>query len=1264
MRTDAHVFLLALGSLGSLHAAAGVPHARAQIGLVPHFHPSVDGAGTVRIAIEGAGGALRLRTTQCGSRPETARPIALPRPDGGHGIELLRGECRERLVGAGASVEQSWHYDRAPQGAIVVRIATDGLRPARTSADGIAFVNAAANVAITYGHGTWVDAAGVRTPVPAELVDGEIQLRVPNSVVRASVFPAVLDPVISAAFTIDASSGLTGPALKARRAAFGGGVWMTGWTDDRAADAVGAAIINSGDIALARFDATGAPLDPLAIWIAHSVASETIQDIASDGTGFLVVWARQIRGGDLEVRASRVDASGRVLDFDGFLVGSAGSGVASANARVAFDGSNYIVAWTYGPRRLAIAYVSTDGRALVPTIDAAPFVSGASAHDVACTEGTCFVVYRSADDALLLRRLRGAEFLDASPIAVETAPGPVGVPRIVATPRHALIAWATDSGAVYRRFGLDGRPLDAAELPLVGGTLGVDGIASDGDGSLVVVSGTIGAPRVIRGVRIASDGTVDATLVNIADTDVPADVAFGDDQYLTVTDAQPSVQPVSRDGVLGRAWQLPTARAAQRRPSVAFDGRNFLVAWAENLEIRGTRIDPNGVALDNPPLAIGSGAVSTSSPSVTFADGTYTVVWRTLDDIDRSGIDTRQVSVGGAMGAVRRLSSTIRASAPVAAPMSTGVRVAWLSNAATSTVQTIRLDTTGAPLDATPASFTGLREPQVACGAGQCLIIWPATATNLMGARVTDAGVVLDGAGRLLLTHPASTNREVAVSFDGTNFLTVWSDDRSGNPDVFGARFSPALTLLDATPFVIGGGASEQVEPFAFFDGIDHAIIWETHAAFAQTDLDAARIAVSGVVRDATPLVISHDPVVDEAEVAAAAGAGRALLVYEQYVDDPFLTIRVRGRFYDPSRPALACISDSECGSGHCVDAVCCDRPCGGGALDDCQACAVSAGAAADGTCGPVSRGTVCRATAGPCDATESCDGLDVACPADLVAVNGTGCRASRGPCDAPEACDGLRVTCPDDRPQSALSSCGLPQGNCDETEMCDGVSGSCPVDRLMSAGIVCRVAVDVCDVDETCSGLEPSCPSDGARADGTPCDDGLVCNGSERCVAGACRPGAGLMCDDHDDCTADTCAETAGCESVPIPDCCTSDAECRDGDPCSTDRCVANRCAFELIPDCPMDAGTFDAGVADVDAASDDSGATDAGRVPEDGAMRDAARAPDAARDAGAGRPSDGASGCGCSVPESPPKDPTGLILAAAVSLTVLSRRRARVRA
>lgn len=80
---------------------------------------------------------------------------------------------------------------------------------------------------------------------------------------------------------------------------------------------------------------------------------------------------------------------------------------------------------------------------------------------------------------------------------------------------------------------------------------------------------------------------------------------------------------------------------------------------------------------------------------------------------------------------------------------------------------------------------------------------------------------------------------------------------------------------------------------------------------------------------------------------------------------------------------------------------------------------------------------------------------------------------------------------------------------------------------------------------------------------DDTPCQDGLFCNGRERCNCwGGCEPpGPGYNpCVDHDPCTSDECDEARDrCPRTPLPGpgCpCTTDAFCSDDSVCTADRC------------------------------------------------------------------------------------------------------------
>jgi hypothetical protein len=72
-----------------------------------------------------------------------------------------------------------------------------------------------------------------------------------------------------------------------------------------------------------------------------------------------------------------------------------------------------------------------------------------------------------------------------------------------------------------------------------------------------------------------------------------------------------------------------------------------------------------------------------------------------------------------------------------------------------------------------------------------------------------------------------------------------------------------------------------------------------------------------------------------------------------------------------------------------------------------------------------------------------------------------------------------------------------------------------------------------------------PSCrPCNGNEE----CLDTDICNGTESCSGGVCRPGTSLACDDADACTVDSCDPVDGCQH--------SAASCDDGVACTVDSC------------------------------------------------------------------------------------------------------------
>jgi phosphoribosylformylglycinamidine (FGAM) synthase PurS component len=135
------------------------------------------------------------------------------------------------------------------------------------------------------------------------------------------------------------------------------------------------------------------------------------------------------------------------------------------------------------------------------------------------------------------------------------------------------------------------------------------------------------------------------------------------------------------------------------------------------------------------------------------------------------------------------------------------------------------------------------------------LVVWQDA--GVYGARVTPAGLVLDPAGIIILQ---TTNDQEcpALAFDGTDFLVVWQDDRSGNWDIYGARVTPAGTVLDPDGIVISPAADNQWSPAVASDGLNSLVVWADRRNGSDCDIYGARVTPAGLVLDPDGFVISQ----------------------------------------------------------------------------------------------------------------------------------------------------------------------------------------------------------------------------------------------------------------------------------------------------------------------------------------------------------------------------------------------------------------------
>ncbi|HEY3447275.1 MAG TPA: hypothetical protein VGK67_12960, partial [Myxococcales bacterium] len=1055
--------------------------------------------------------------------------------DGAMAIE--RGAFTEFLANSEQGVEQSFRFAQAPAGSgdLLVSVAVTGSASATTTSEGVHLRDSQGGLGVRYGHATWVDATGARTPLPVVLVNSALRLRVPADLLERSRYPAVLDPLISPeravgdAILAAPPEGQLSPAM-----AFDGSRYVIAWSDRRSAMRY--------DLFAARVSTDGTILDPAGIAVAWNYNDQNTPAVACDGAGScLIAW----NNAGSNIRVATLDASGTVHGGpNGMPPGLPVAGSNNSRPAFAYAGGSYLLAWTGAPQTMA-AWVALDGTVLAPGAFAA-LASGAQPPAVACEPSVaCVVAAANAGDVLAARIPVGSS--TASALTLPGMSGTQALPALSFSAGGYLLAFedapVSAYGVTIQRLSSLGAVLStttvsdtgASHLPrLAAGEAGQtlltwqEGAASqDIHGAML----TVGAgDSLAAGAVFPIDSAVQSQTAPVAASDGSHYlVAYADTRLNAYPDVR--ISRVQSDGSVPASGALLSACAGlQLTPKVAFDGSRWLVVWSEyragNRDIFATRVERDGTVVDPAGIPISVNSANETDPAVAFGGGRYLVTY-------------------GRFAPVRLVATPVL-------PDGTVLPEKLLGSAATSpkvasdgtSFLVLAQELTG--LQAIPVAADGTAAAKIPLGVDSGIFSVTSSGTQWLAAWAVapgtypyaDVGAARLAGGTFALSPvsfgppAAARNAPVAVN-DGSQFMVSWQESTR----LYGARVSPTGIVLDPGGVVVPGSSNLAD---AAFDGSDYMLLFRQYSS---GQLFGSRASASLAALGANFAISSDLPRQSANASISCAGDGSCLVVYERY-EPSAGTRRVFGKVVRLLGLGQACIQADDCASTFCVDGVCCNEACGGGLGTDCMACSTVAGAQSDGTCGPVAAGTACRAAAGDCDLAESCTGSSASCPVDGFVPAGTACRVAAGDCDLAEACTGSSASCPVDGFMPAGTACRVAAGDCDLAESCTGSSASCPVDDFQPVGTACRVAAGDCDLAESCTGSSASCPVDGFVPAGTPCrvaagdcDLAEACTGSSASCpvdgfvpAGiACRVAAG-DCD-----LAESCSGSSA--SCPVDD-------------------------------------------------------------------------------------------------------------------------------
>jgi len=276
------------------------------------------------------------------------------------------------------------------------------------------------------------------------------------------------------------------------------------------------------------------------------------------------------------------------------------------------------------------------------------------------------------------------------------------------------------------------------------------------------------------------------------------------------------------------------ARGDQGYSSIAFDGTNYLVVWADDRkfeielgiwDIYCARMNQRGILLDSMGIFVatlnpGVEPIAIIEPAVSFDGTNYFVVWH---DIRTAPGETDIV----------------------------GTRI---------TPSGIILDPAGIEISTAPGSQI---LPRVAFDGTNYMIVWEdlrsGATKDIYGARITPTGIVLDPSGIAISTF-SGHQMIPSVAFDGTNYLVVWEDDRYANRDIFGCRVTQSGVILDPNGIPISIVPNDQKRPVITFGGLNYFVTWYDYRNYTTyVDVYGARVNPSGIVLDPEGIPISAE---------------------------------------------------------------------------------------------------------------------------------------------------------------------------------------------------------------------------------------------------------------------------------------------------------------------------------------------------------------------------------------------------------------------
>ena len=766
-------------------------------------------------------------------------------------------------------VEQCWVVNDRPRspGSILIEGRLRSPHEATSSLSGLSFRGERGRHVFNYGRARVVDQRNRACECAPELSDGKLTITIPASYVASAQFPILVDPVVGPELPVCPVFGSAPGVQENTEVAAGSGGALAVWQDARGSDL---------NIFATRTDQTGAALDPAGIAICTAPGDQTDAAAAWNGREYLVVWSDRRAVGLQHIYGARVRPTGEVIDKQGLLLsGSAGS---QAYPRVASDGSGWLVVWQDAKSSSYDIYgckVSADG-APGNIYGIATRSDNEESPDVAYNGSNFVVIWRDArNNATTGADIYGCRVAKngvrlASDILVSCdATGLVGAPdaqrsaRICAFGSTCFVVWEDcrndpSNADIYgTRLSSTGSVTDKGGIALCR-TSGDEQMPAVGyNGSKLLVTWRDHSSLIVKGQRLTTAGalvspngiSLSSVQAGSSGTSVCAlnSVFIVGWASLDLSDSQAMVSLLNDSGsVASLGTIMSKSLADQRDYSVADNGSEYAVVWSQlvngSWDILGARISHAGQLLT--PTAVNitqSFPGNQKEPSIAWNGSKYLVVWS-----DDSGFDY----------------------------------TAW-------DIKGCRLQSNLTKIDAAPLSVCGYIENQgaahVASNRNNFLVVWedsrlavsPYYYTDLYGAVVDTNGTVTPTASAV--SGYTGDQRKPRIASDNSNYFVVWEDYRADYPAIYGARVTSTGTVQDANGIKLPATSYYQLTPHICYGAGNYFVTWSDY-----TRISGCRITTAGGILDTAGITISTGSALKSCPSAWCDGT-KYQVVWEDY---------------------------------------------------------------------------------------------------------------------------------------------------------------------------------------------------------------------------------------------------------------------------------------------------------------------------------------------------------------------------------------------